>query len=345
MDSTAERLTQFGLSETEARTYLAVLERGTATVATVSEATDISTGYVYDLVECLEDRGFVVVDDHRTPTQIRAIDPESAIESMTEELTDLESDLTDRYTDTERDYPGIELVRARQTLYRRLERLIDEAEDEIFMMLPVVVAERLSDPLRRARDRGVFIALLLGDGEETSTVENAAEIATVVRSWEPSVETLVTVDDTSAVTSDSSLLRGEHRDGDYSLVLEQSPKTAGAITSQWFNFWAAGDEVVSANPPELPAENLPFRHGLFTIVKHAEERDLLVTAHLFPGQGHQTLTGTVVSVNQSLLEPVTADFPVQNTLTLDIDGEEVSIGGAGAFVEDYSAKTLSIREQ
>ncbi|MBX0322666.1 transcriptional regulator [Halomicroarcula sp. F13] len=344
MDSTVDRLTQFGLSETEAETYLAVLERGSATVADVGSATDISTGYVYDLVESLADRGLVVVDDHRTPTQVRAVDPESAIESMTEELTDLESDLSERFTDTERDYPAIELVRARQTLYQRLETLIDDAEAEIFMMVPAPVADRLTGPLERARDRGVFVALLLGGGD-SEAVERATDVASVVRTWEPPVESLVVIDDEAAVTSDSSLLRGEHRDGDYGLVLEQSPKTAGAIGSQWFNFWAAGEEVASADPRPLPAEGLSFRHGVFVATKHAAETDIEVTADLFPGQDHATLTGTVVEIKQGLLEPTTYDFPVQNTLVLDVDGERVTVGGPGAFVEDYSVKSLTIREQ
>ncbi|MDS0279109.1 hypothetical protein NDI85_15015 [Halomicroarcula sp. S1AR25-4] len=344
MDSTVDRLTQFGLSDTEAETYLAVLERGSATVAEIGSATDISTGYVYDLVESLAERGFVVVDDHRTPTQVRAVDPESAIESMTEELTDLESNLSERFTDTKRDYPAIELVRARQTLYQRLETLIDGADEEIFMMVPAPVADRLTEPLGRARDRGVFIALLLG-GEDRETVDRTAEVADVVRTWEPPVESIVMIDNEVSVTSDSSLLRGEHRDGDYGLVLEQSPKASGAIGSQWFNFWAAGDEVASADPLSLPAEDLSFRHGVFVATKHAAEKDIEVTVDLFPGQDYGTLTGTVADIKQGLLEPATYDFPVQNTLVLDVDGEQVSVGGPGAFVEDYSAKTVTVREQ
>ncbi|WP_254279616.1 TrmB family transcriptional regulator sugar-binding domain-containing protein [Haloarcula marina] len=343
MDSTAERLTKFGLSETEAQTYLAVLESGTATVADVGAATDISTGYVYDLVESLAERGLLVVDDHRTPTQVRAIDPEAAIEAMTEELNDIESDLAERYTDTERDYPAIELVRARQTLYQRLEALIDGAEEEIFMMVPAPVADRLTEPLTRARERGVFIALLLG-GDDIEAIEHASDAASVVRTWNYPVESLVVVDNVAAVTSDSSLLRGEHRENDYGLVLEQSPKTGGAIASQWFNFWAAGEEIASVEPPVLPAERLSFRHAVFVVSKYAD-RDLEVTAHLYPGQDAESITGPVVEVKQGLLEPVSYDFPVQNTLTLAVDGEEVTVGGPGAFVEDYSAKALTVRER
>ncbi|WP_276273736.1 TrmB family transcriptional regulator [Haloarcula litorea] len=344
MGSTVDTLAQFGLSETEAAAYLAVLERGTATVAAVSDETDISTGYVYDIAENLADRGLVVVDDHHTPTQIRAVDPESAVESMTAVLTDLEADLSERYTETEPDYPAVEVVRSRQTLYDRLEHLVETADDEVFVMVPTPVAARVAEALTDARDRGVFVALLLGgdDGEAARAADGAAHVA---RSWDPPVESLVMVDNEAAVTSDSSLLHGEHREGHYGLVLEQSPKVAGAVASQWFNFWAAADEVATGEPPALPAEELPFRFGLFTAVEHGADRDLQVTADLFPGQDRERITAPLVEVKQGLVEPVTYDFPVQNTLVVEADGERVTVGGPGAFVEDYSARSLTISER
>jgi hypothetical protein len=211
---------------------------------------------------------------------------------------------------------------------------------------PAAVVDRLAESLRAARERGVFVVLLLGVEDDTDDewLDRAADVADIVRQWEAPVESLAVADDHVAVTSDSSLLRGQHREGDYGLVLEQSPKTAGAILSQLFNFWAAGEEVAAADPPPLPMERVAFRHGIFGIVAHERETDVEVTVHLFPGQGSETLTGTVVEVKQGLLEPITYDFPVQNALVLNVDGEDVTIGGPGAFAEDYSAEWLTVRE-
>jgi sugar-specific transcriptional regulator TrmB len=347
MAETVAQLTRFGLSETEAQTYVAVLERGSATIAELSTATDISTGYVYDLVESLEDRGLVVVDDHRTPTQVRAVDPESAIESMTEELSELATDLAQRHTETEPDYPAVELVRTRETLYDRLERLVENAEREVFLSVPAPAIGRLAASLKRAVRRGVFVAVLLGTAgvDERVDVEAIAPGAHVVRTWEATVASLAAADGRVSITSDSSLLHGTHRQGEYGLAIEQSPKNATAILSQWSNFWAAGSQIYRADCPSLPLERVSFRHGLFAVATHDDPGSLAVTAHLFPGQGSETVTGRVVETKQGLVDPTTAEFTGQNGLVLDVEGTHHSVGGSGAYTEDLAAELLTVREQ
>ncbi|WP_324760267.1 TrmB family transcriptional regulator sugar-binding domain-containing protein [Haloarcula sp. GH36] len=347
MAETVAQLARFGLSETEARTYVAVLERGSATIAELSTATDISTGYVYDLVERLDDRGLVVVDDHRTPTQVRAVDPESAIESMTEELSELATDLAERHTEAEPDYPAVELVRTRETLYDRLERLVGNASQEVFLSVPAPAIDRLTPALERAVRRGVFVAVLLGTAgvDGPVDVERIARGTHVVRTWEATVASLAAADGRVSITSDSSLLHGQHRQGEYGLAIEQSPKNATAILSQWSNFWAAGEQIYRADSPSLPLETVSFRHGLFAIATHDDPHSLAVTAHLLPDQDRETLTGRVVETKQGLVDPVTAEFTGQNGLVLDVDGTHHSVGGSGAYTEAFAADHLSVRER
>lgn len=71
-------LRDMGLSDYESRAYLAVLQGGLSTATEISDGADIPQSRVYDILEALEEKGFITVQPGR-PKKFGPIEPELAI--------------------------------------------------------------------------------------------------------------------------------------------------------------------------------------------------------------------------------------------------------------------------
>jgi hypothetical protein len=63
-----------------------------------------------------------------------------------------------------------------------------------------------------------------------------------------------------------------------------------------------------------------------------------VTAADDPGE----LTGPVVETRQGLVRPETNSYPIQHSLVVEVDGETVTVGGPGSFLEDYETDEVEL---
>lgn len=82
-DDFALYLNEMGLSEYESGAYLAVLQGGLMTAAEISAASDIPQSRVYDVLEDLEEMGFVTLQPGR-PKKFGPIEPELAVQHYVE---------------------------------------------------------------------------------------------------------------------------------------------------------------------------------------------------------------------------------------------------------------------
>lgn len=76
-------LNEMGLSEYESRTYLALLQCGLSTATEISDVADIPQSRVYDVLDDLEQKGFVTLQPGR-PKKFGPIEPELAINQYVE---------------------------------------------------------------------------------------------------------------------------------------------------------------------------------------------------------------------------------------------------------------------
>jgi len=74
-------LREMGLSEYEAGAYLALLRQGTGTAKEIANASGIPQSRIYDVLEKLEEKGFVTIQMGR-PKRFGAIEPELAVEQF-----------------------------------------------------------------------------------------------------------------------------------------------------------------------------------------------------------------------------------------------------------------------
>ncbi|MBV0900691.1 TrmB family transcriptional regulator [Haloarcula salina] len=340
-----DALTQYGLSEKEAETYLAVVERGPATASTVARAAGVSKSYVYDICDGLAADGFVTVDDHRTPTVVRAAPPSEAFGELKRELDTLETAVEARYNAGDEGDDTFEVVKSRPTIVKRLERHIDAAESEVVLQLPASRVPDIRDSLRRARRRGVLVLLSLSDYDPASAPALDG-IANVVRIGLDGAPSMLATDQRRGLVSPASTLGWDH-DETRAITFTQEAVASVLVGSYLGNYWPIGEEALVSRPPALPVSYDMFRHVVLTATLLGRTGERFV-AELYArptgsDRSFEMLTGEVVSVRQNLVEPGDSDFGFENSLVVDTGQERLSVGGYGAFLEDYEVKHTTLR--
>ncbi|WP_136689762.1 TrmB family transcriptional regulator [Halorhabdus amylolytica] len=333
-----EELSVFGFSETEIDTYLAILAQDATTTRTISEEADVTQRAVYGIAERLEDRGLVQVNEHASPTTIRALPPAEAIENLSERLESIQPELEETYNETTTESPEIQVVRSRETAIKHLREAIAAAEHEVALAVPANVFSEVKSVLREAKERDAFVLLLLVDSSDP-VPEEFAGLADAVRYWDEQLPLLYTTDDTDAMIGDSTVVTGPH--GKEHVVDVSEENLAGSIFSVFIGaYWPSSEVLYETDPDPLPRTFEWFRDATFQATLHEREGTTL-HAEVDTDKGNH-ISGTVTEVNQQFLEPRTGRFPLQNSIVLDTAEKSVSLGGPGAFLEDYEVESITL---
>ncbi|MFP8955944.1 TrmB family transcriptional regulator [Natrialbaceae archaeon A-CW3] len=351
----AAHLRQLGLSEKEVDTYLTILEHGEAKASTVADDAGVSKRYVYSVSEKLDERGFVDVIDHVVPTTIRANPPEEVVASLTNDLQSLEPELTTRYgnvTEQEREF---EVIKTRTTIMKRITELLERANEEVTLSVPASLLEEIEQPLRETVDRGVLVILLVS-GDGSLPAERFEGIASVVRVWGENAPMIATTDRRLGLFAPGEMLLRSNS-GKQGIAISQAQLVPIIVGSFFGNYWPMAEQVYVTEPSTLPQTYTDFRHAVLEATLHLEAgHEVTVQAEARPVRTDEyaTVEGQLVGVRQSLLEPTRDTFAVENALMVEIPngdepdsaddegGQVVTLGGEGAFVEDYETKSVTL---
>ncbi|MBV8195971.1 MAG: helix-turn-helix domain-containing protein, partial [Candidatus Dormibacteraeota bacterium] len=173
MDTTAERLTQIGLSRAEAEVYVALLRNGPLTVREVADVTGSSRTRVYPILYSLEEHGFVD-GGAGYGTRFAAIPPELSLPNLVarrrEELFNEErvsetlvrdlGELVRLAAPVEEE--AVQVLRSPRLIAERFARLQDEAESSIDVFIKAPFFAPAGNPAEEAvlargvRCRGLY---------------------------------------------------------------------------------------------------------------------------------------------------------------------------------------------
>jgi sugar-specific transcriptional regulator TrmB len=182
-----EILQELGLKEYEAKCFVALSRLSQGTAKRISDISDVPRTRVYDATRVLQARGLVEVQ-HSNPQQFRAVDIDIALRTLKSEYEKQVADLRellqnlDPVTTDEAGESDHEVWTVSETtaITSRLEQLIDEAGDEIRMLVrdEERLPESVVEALTAAGERGVSVwvgaateELQQALGERTSHVE------------------------------------------------------------------------------------------------------------------------------------------------------------------------------
>lgn len=157
-----EALEELGLTEYEAKCFVALSRVAEGTAKEVSKLADIPRSRVYDTVERLHERGMVDVQQS-DPRRYKAVSKEEAFEKLREEyVSSIEA--ADRALDEVRSSDNVEeegawSISEHEHVIDRIGALVDDAEESVHYLVAdaSVLEERILERLAAASDRGVTI--------------------------------------------------------------------------------------------------------------------------------------------------------------------------------------------
>jgi len=191
-DRAVSALEGLGLTKTEIRSYVALLDGGTMTASEVSRAARVPYSKVYQGLESLHKKGWV--DRQRSrPILYTAKPPESALDELRSqheaETREREkvalAELVGIYEKKgEQERPEIWILRGTSEILSRVKNTALNARDELLIALPVAIApyaEQVASFLGALKERGVKISILTTMGlpqETTAALSAGAEVRT-----------------------------------------------------------------------------------------------------------------------------------------------------------------------
>ncbi|WP_162994027.1 TrmB family transcriptional regulator [Halalkalicoccus subterraneus] len=183
-DETAavDALERLGLSNYEAKVFIALQRLGTGTARDVYRVSEIPRSQVYGAAENLAERGLIEVQ-HSTPMQYRPVSLDEAEELLAERFAS-ERDQAFDYLESvrERSEPGGEerediwSVDGEEHVTDRIEHLVRTAESRVVFGADStdLVTESLRDALSDAEERGVEVAIVSEDSTVRALFEDGA---------------------------------------------------------------------------------------------------------------------------------------------------------------------------
>ena len=222
--------------------------------------------------------------------------------------------------------------------------LLADAEQSAVVSIHEAFLEAVLQELVAARERDVLVVLLLYDCHTVvDPVLDFEPVATIARQTDRSVPMYCVVDDLHGLYADPLLL--VENDPDHRASVVHNYDLAYALYGQFVgNHWRAGQEVYRHGPPSLPVQVDNFRE----LVLHAtglirQANPIVATADLVAWEDRDAIEGPVVEATQGLLSTTEARVSLQSTLVLRTEAGRTTVGGPGAYLEDYNAEGGRLR--
>lgn len=335
------RLRKLGFTDKEIATYRALLSEGEATASSIAEEAGVSRRHVYTIAERLNGIGFVEINDFLNPTILRPAPPETAAGQLYSIVEELETDIKDRYGVPSAGDDELDVLQSRATMMDRMRSFIGNADTQIALMAPRSVVEEFTEDLAAAVDRGVLVFVIVFS-VEGDAVPFDAEVAHAIRVRPNEDLVHMSVDERYGIIGPTSVLT---QPGTSRHAIVFSWPYAHTVLSTFREQWPLAEEVYVRDPDDLPATYQSFYLAVVQAVLHAQEDEPLsatIEARPVGGGRPEELKGEVVEIRQPFVDPGTSEA-TEIALTIQTeDGRTVTIGGKGAYLEDYEALSTTL---
>lgn len=344
-----EHLRRFGLREKEINVYLVLIKVGPTTVNEIASRTDISRRHVYTVAKKLEDHHFIEINDYITPTVIQPTPPDFIHEKITSAADEMRERLKTSIGPNTSPTDAFEVLKSRKTVIKRIRQILREAEGQVIVTIPKTLISILTESLKSAVDRGVFVLLLVFE-TENSTVDlsdiELGSIAHLVRTREVEIPVLVSVDHSCALVAPRGVITQPNSQVQ-AVRLGQSYIEPIISKSVLNTDWSLGDEIYVTTACELPQTFTNLKHAAFQAHLHIQNDmplKAVVEARRIGASSESTyLSGQIEKIEQRIVDPPTTDVIGKCSLILRIDDNEtVTIGGPDAYMEDYGVYRITL---
>ncbi|AGN01406.1 TrmB family transcriptional regulator [Salinarchaeum sp. Harcht-Bsk1] len=226
----------------------------------------------------------------------------------------------------------------------RVRSLLDGAEHSAVVSIHEAYLDAIRPELEAARDRDALVVLLVYDCHTVvDPVTDFEPIASIARQTERIVPMYCVVDDLHGLYGDPELLVADDPALRASIVHNRDIAYAlyGHLVG---NYWRAGVETHSPEPPALPVSSDDVRGLVIDAAVHLRQATPIVaTVEPVPSEDRDEIEGPVIDATQALLSPADSAVSLQSTLVLRTDTGRTTVGGPGAYLEDVKAVSGTLR--
>lgn len=156
------RLTQLGLSEYEAKAYVALLKESPSSAYEISKNSGIPTSKIYEVIKKLESRHMIQSIHGERSKIFIPVPPEEFIENfrtaMEESLYTVKSELSDFKVGIDTSYTWH--IKDYETFILRAKRMLDTSRETVLLSLWSPEIEVLVKSINEAKTRGIKIAIV-----------------------------------------------------------------------------------------------------------------------------------------------------------------------------------------
>ncbi|WP_222915312.1 helix-turn-helix domain-containing protein [Natrinema sp. SYSU A 869] len=184
-EEAVKTLEELGLTEYEARCFVALVRISKGTAKEISQVADIPRSRVYDTIERLDRKGLVSVQQTE-PRQYKAVPVDTACRRIREDydsrINAAENALGQLEEPESMDDEGMWAITQKEHVTERVALFLEEAEDTVHYLVPAIeVAEqRILDGLQSAADRGVRVYVEVPTEDAHEMFTEAAPDADIV---------------------------------------------------------------------------------------------------------------------------------------------------------------------
>lgn len=349
-DGLFDVLQEIGLTEYQSRAYVAAVRLGTSRFSELSDEADIPQQRIYDVVDDLEGLGLVEVHEASQGKEAVAVDPETGLNELKEQRVDefasnvetAVTNLDQRYEESDTSLGFVTVVNHESSVRRHVASAIASADWWLFISIPYDWYGDLEPDLRAAVDRGVTVRALV-QSENRSRVDQTTYLEGMAVRHRPGADLVVAADRNYGVfrgIAAPSVSRPSLVTWDENIV-----EMLQRYTEQ---FWLPSREVFAERP--FPRRYLNPWLAISDLEDRLADGDHL-QAYV---EGHDTSTGqsgtweghivdAETQAGGSLESPL--GLPEVARLTIEVDGEQVTLGGWDATLEDVAAHGIEIRTE
>lgn len=175
-----DALTNLGLTEYEARCFVALVQLPHGTAKEIGQVADIPRSRVYETMERLQNRGLVELHD-ANPRKYQSVSISTALELLRSEYDShfetVEQSLHQLEPTYKKAEQGIWAINTHEQVTGRVVDLITGANEEVVLIMldDDLLDDRVLDCLSNASERGVIVSI----GTESGTIQERVEDAEI----------------------------------------------------------------------------------------------------------------------------------------------------------------------
>jgi HTH-type transcriptional regulator, sugar sensing transcriptional regulator len=340
-----------GMSKYETDVYLALVRGGAQTMSNLAQTSGVPKQRVYDTVEDLRDQGFVeIIDDY--PREAYAVEPSEALADVQSQLARAEEYLEEFHETVEDVESGVALFKSKSTIIKYIEKLIDNADHDIFILCPQSLLGDISEYLDTQEEKQV--RLIISDLAPESLTNDQFGIdrslfhsIDAVRGVASTEDFILTTDRDKGMFWSRSLTAtsGDEEEGFY-ITNPQLALILDRFISE--SVWPFARSL-STDTPSLPQRYIRIRDCLSDLSRLTNIHPLHTIEVEF--EGHKNETGEPIHQTGTLDSYYYTEYDIRASLTVnigeqtdDIESPLVTVGGLESRTEDYNAHTIILRQ-